>query len=156
MHLPWGKHAVSVSVTDRNFKSEVLDSKKPVLVKFGAEWCAPCRTLSPVLEELVTTRGDFKLADIDVEKAPQTQGLLLVMGLPSLMLFRDGKIIGTNGGLGGRKAISEWIDESLAKPPEQAMDIAQYRHVEARHLEKIIKPEAREWLRQIIDSTGPS
>lgn len=80
-----------LTFTDQNFQEQVLNSKEPVVVDFWAEWCAPCRIVSPIIEELATEySGKIKLGKLDVDANGQTAQNYGVMSIPTVMLFRDG------------------------------------------------------------------
>ena len=80
-----------LEVTDDNFESEVTKSQLPVLVDFGAVWCGPCKMLDPIVEELAGDwEGKVKVVRIDVDHNPNTTMTYQVMGVPTLMLFKDG------------------------------------------------------------------
>lgn len=81
-----------IAVTDASFKAEVLDSPLPVLVDFWAAWCAPCKMIAPIVEELATElEGRIKVAKLDVDANPMTAAQFGVMSIPTLILFRGGK-----------------------------------------------------------------
>ncbi len=81
-----------LTVTDTNFKQEVLDSDVPVLVDFWASWCSPCKMIAPIVEELAGEyEGRVKVAKVDVDANPVTPGMFGIMSIPTLMVFRDGK-----------------------------------------------------------------
>ncbi len=81
-----------LTVTDTNFKQEVLDSDVPVLVDFWASWCSPCKMIAPIVEELAGEyEGRVKVAKVDVDANPITPGMFGVMSIPTLMVFRGGK-----------------------------------------------------------------
>ncbi len=80
------------SVTDSNFETEVLKADKPVLVEFWATWCAPCRMIAPVLEQLHTELGDkVRVVKIDTDANPQTPSSFGIMSIPTLIIFKDGQ-----------------------------------------------------------------
>jgi len=84
--------ANATAVTDTTFKSEVLDSDVPVLVDFWAAWCAPCKMIAPIVEELAGEyEGRIKVVKMDIDANPQTPGSLGIMSIPTLMLFRGGQ-----------------------------------------------------------------
>ncbi len=90
---------MSINLTDSNFESEVLRSELPVLVDFWAEWCMPCQMLSPVIEEIAQQyQGKLKVCKLNVDQAPQIAAKYQIMGIPTLILFKDGqakeKIVG--------------------------------------------------------------
>lgn len=81
-----------ITVTDANFKSEVIDSDVPVLVDFWASWCSPCKMIAPIVEDLAGEyEGRVKVAKVDVDANPVTPGMFGVMSIPTLMVFRGGK-----------------------------------------------------------------
>lgn len=83
-----------VVVTDANFKSEVLDAETPVLIDFWAEWCAPCRMIVPVLEDIAKEyHGKLKVAKLDVDSNPATSMAYDIRALPTLLIFKDGKVV---------------------------------------------------------------
>lgn len=75
-----------------NFKQEVLESKKPVLVDFFASWCGPCKMLSPVIDEIAEERDDIKVVKIDIDQQPELAAQYGVMSVPSLFVIKDGEI----------------------------------------------------------------
>ena len=82
------------TITKENFEAQVLQSDKPVLVDFWAPWCGPCRMIHPVLEEIARERPDVKVGKINVDEQPELAGRFGVMGIPMLVVLRDGKITG--------------------------------------------------------------
>ena len=80
------------AVTDATFKAEVLESDVPVLVDFWAAWCAPCKMIAPIVEDLATEyEGRVKVMKIDIDANPLVPGQFGVMSIPTLMLFKGGK-----------------------------------------------------------------
>ena len=86
--------AKPVEVTDASFQADVLDSDKPVLVDFWADWCGPCRMIAPSVKEMAEEYEDvLKVAKVDVDENPAVPGRYGIIGIPTLMLFKDGKVV---------------------------------------------------------------
>jgi len=79
-------------ITKENYEREVLQSTKPVLVDFFAEWCGPCRMVGPVLEEIAAEREDLKICKINVDEQPELAQRYSVVSIPTLMVVEDGKV----------------------------------------------------------------
>ena len=80
------------AVTDATFESEVLQADRPVLVDFWATWCAPCRMISPVVEEVARDlEGRVKVVKMDIDANPETPGRLGIMSIPTLIIFQNGR-----------------------------------------------------------------
>jgi thioredoxin 1 len=84
----------TVSIDNTNFSQEVIHSDRPVLLDFWAPWCGPCRMIHPVLEEIARERPDVKVGKINVDEQPELAGRFGAMGIPMLVVLRDGKITG--------------------------------------------------------------
>ncbi|GMR24826.1 MAG: thioredoxin [Ignavibacteria bacterium] len=82
-----------ITITDDNFKEEVLDSDKPVLIDFWAVWCGPCKMIAPIVEELaVEFEGKAKIGKLDVDSNQQTSIKYGVRSIPTLLIFKDGEV----------------------------------------------------------------
>jgi thioredoxin 1 len=86
--------AIPLTFTDSNFEDEVLDANMPVLVDFWAEWCAPCKMIAPIVEELAGEyEGTLKVGKVDADSNMNTMQAFGIQGIPTLILFKDGKAV---------------------------------------------------------------
>jgi len=103
-----------IEVTDKNFEAEVLKSDKPVLVDFWAEWCGPCKTISPIVEDISNDLdGKLKVAKVDVDEAQELAGKFSIMSIPTLLLFKDGESVEMMVGAMSKDQILEKINPHL-------------------------------------------
>ena len=104
----------SIAVTDDNFESEVLQSDTPVLVDFWAEWCGPCKQLSPIIDELAGDMGDkLKVVKVNIEDAPEAPSKYGVRGVPTLMVFKGGELVDTKVGGMPKSQLAEWVEGAV-------------------------------------------
>ena len=101
-------------VTDASFEADVLKSTEPVVVDFWAEWCGPCKMIGPSLEEIATEmKGKVKVAKVNVDENPGVAGKLGIRSIPTLMLFKDGKLAAQKVGAAPKGELVKWINASV-------------------------------------------
>ena len=102
-----------IAVSDASFEADVLKAAKPVLVDFWAEWCGPCKQVSPHFESLAEELGDkIKVVKLNIDDNPMTAGRFGVRGLPTFMIFQDGKVTASHLGAMNKSRLVEWLKES--------------------------------------------
>jgi len=102
------------AVTDDTFETDVLQASGPVLVDFWAEWCGPCKAIGPALEEIAgELAGKLTVAKVNVDDNPVTPNSYAVRGIPTLILFKDGKPAATQVGAMPKGQLKNWIERSL-------------------------------------------
>lgn len=103
-----------IDVNDSNFQQDVLDyTDTPVLVKFWAPWCGPCKIMAPTAEQVAQTRDDLRFANINVDDAREVAGSLGIRGVPSIILFNKGQRIASVTGALTRPQLEAFIDQHI-------------------------------------------
>ena len=82
----------AIHINKNNFRNEVLNSEKPVLLDFWAPWCGPCRMVSPIVDEIAAERNDIKVGKVNVDEQPELAGQFGVMSIPTLVVMKGGKV----------------------------------------------------------------
>jgi len=103
-----------IHVTDSSFEEDVLTSETPVMVDYWAEWCGPCKMIAPILDEIADDYADrLTVAKINIDANPQTPQRYAVRGIPTLMIFTGGEVIGTKVGAASKQPLSAFIDSTI-------------------------------------------
>ncbi len=101
-------------INDSEFDTEVKQSSIPVLLDFFAQWCGPCRQLSPILEEISKEmEGKIKICKMDIDESPNTPTLFGVKGIPTMVIFKNGEAVATKVGATPKNALIEWINSVI-------------------------------------------
>ena len=105
---------MSSIVTDDSFEQAVTNASGPVLVDFWADWCGPCRAISPALEEIsAELDGRIRVLKLNVDDNPEMTARFNVRSIPTLMIFKDGQPAATKVGSAPKSAIKAWVEQSL-------------------------------------------
>ncbi len=105
-----------IHLTDDSFEKEVVQSQSPVLVDFWAPWCGPCRMLSPVIEEIAKEyTGKIRVAKINTDDHPNSATRFKISAIPTLLFFKDGKVIEQMVGVHSKAEIKKTLDSLVAK-----------------------------------------
>ncbi|MGY8985467.1 MAG: thioredoxin [Sphingomonadales bacterium] len=104
----------TTKITDDSFENDVLNSDKPVLVDFWAEWCGPCKQIAPALEEISNELDNVIIAKINIDDNPMAPSKFGVRGIPTMILFKNGEPVATKVGAQPKTAILEWINNSAS------------------------------------------
>ena len=103
-----------VHISDESFEEEVLQSERPVLIDYWAEWCGPCKMIAPVLEEIATEYSDrLKVVKLNIDDNPQTPPKYGIRGIPTLMVFKNGQVEATKVGAVSKAQLTAFLDDSL-------------------------------------------
>jgi putative thioredoxin len=107
---------MEIDVNDANFEKEVIEKSKemPVVVDFWAQWCGPCIMLKPILEKIAQQDKRFLLAKANIDNAKEKATEYGVMGVPSIKMFKEGKVVDEFVGAMPEQKIKEWLDKNLA------------------------------------------
>ena len=104
----------SVNVSDADFENEVLKSNEPVMVDFWAEWCGPCKALSPIVDEVAgEVAGKMKVVKVNIDENPNAPTKYGVRGIPTLMIFKDGELVDTKVGGMSKTQLNEWLETAV-------------------------------------------
>lgn len=116
--LPW-----IVDALDDTFAEVAENADPPVIVDMWATWCAPCRMVSPVLEQLATERaGEVKLVKVDVDRAPRLSSRFTVQAVPTLLIMHHGTVISRQAGAAPVQVLRRWFDDAMAKDSRDETD----------------------------------
>ena len=103
-------------INDENFENDALNSPILTLVDFWAEWCGPCKQIGPILEEIAEEKKDrFKIVKLNIDENQQTPQKYGVRGIPTLILFQDGRLVDSKVGSMSKSFLNEWIESYLNK-----------------------------------------
>ena len=99
----------AININKNNFQNEIMDSEKTVLLDFWAPWCAPCRMVVPIVEEIAGERRDIKVGKINVDEEPELANKFSIMSIPTLVVMKNGKIVQQVSGARPKNAILEML-----------------------------------------------
>ena len=99
----------AININKNNFQNEIMDSEKTVLLDFWAPWCAPCRMVVPIIEEIAGERPDIKVGKINVDEQPELASEFSIMSIPTLVVMKNGKIVQQVSGARPKNAILEML-----------------------------------------------
>tara|TARA_Y100001970_G_C13754034_1_gene612415 strand:+ start:195 stop:515 length:321 start_codon:yes stop_codon:yes gene_type:complete len=101
-------------INDSNFDEEIKNSQVPIIVDFWAEWCGPCKIIGPILEEIALEQeSKIKIFKLNIDDNPETPQKFGVRGIPTLMLFKEGKLIDSKVGSLPKTSLTAWIQSNL-------------------------------------------
>ena len=105
---------MEITLTKTNFETEVLKADKPVLVDFWAPWCGPCRMLAPILAEIAEEKGNtVKVGKVNVDEEPDLAAKYGISGIPAMLLFKDGKVVGSSVGFKPKPELEAFIGANV-------------------------------------------
>ena len=100
----------ALKITKENFQKEVMESKETVLLDFWASWCGPCKMIGPIIDQIADERTDIKVCKINVDDEPELAAKFRVMSIPTLIVFKDGKVATQSMGAKPKAAILALLD----------------------------------------------
>ncbi|MEL6264703.1 MAG: thioredoxin [Pseudomonadota bacterium] len=104
----------TISVTDADFETSVLEADLPVVVDFWAEWCGPCKQIGPALEKLSEEfDGKIQIAKLNIDENPMTPSKFGIRGIPTLLMFKGGELVSKKIGAAPQSALQAWIEDEI-------------------------------------------
>jgi len=100
----------ALKITKENFQTEVMEAKETVLLDFWASWCGPCKMIGPIIDQIADERSDVKVCKINVDDEQELAVQFKVMSIPTLMVFKDGKVVNQSLGAKPKAAILAMLD----------------------------------------------
>ena len=98
-----------INITKNNFREEVVNSEKPVLLDFWASWCGPCSMLSPIIDEIAEDRPDIRVGKVNVDEEPELASAFQVMSIPTVVVMKNGNVTGKSIGVRPREDIEAML-----------------------------------------------
>ena len=104
----------TVNVSDDGFQKDVIEGEGLILVDYWAEWCGPCKSIGPALEQISTEMaGKLTVAKMNIDENPSTPSKYGVRGIPTLMLFKDGQVVSQKVGAAPKSALDDWLNQHV-------------------------------------------